>query len=206
MRDFDLYQFILCLIVFLLLTIIFTVGVSYLLKLNFKIIRAGLNDEKIKTEYLKNKGKDKSTFSKVFDKLVLAICCVTLFCAFGMALSVSESCNGEKVTGGIPSLNVVKSSSMAYRSKNNKYLEEGEVSNHLQKFDVIVVGELPKEEDLKVNDIVVYEIDGYFLVHRIVAIEESNVKHPNERHFLLHGDANDGPDRFPVLYDQIKGI
>ena len=74
-------------------------------------------------------------------------------------------------------------------------------------FDVVVLHELPKEEDLKLYDIVVYEhISGALLIHRIVGIEEPNESHPNERHFLLQGDAVHYPDTFPVRYSQMKSI
>ena len=74
-------------------------------------------------------------------------------------------------------------------------------------FDVVVLHELPKEEDLQLYDIVVYEhISGALLIHRIVGIEEPNESHPNERHFLLQGDAVHYPDSFPVRYSQMKSI
>ena len=206
MKAFDVYQFILCFIVFTLLTVIFSVGLSYLIRQGLKIIRAGLNDEKIKKEYEKSLSKKHSTFAKAFDKFVLIVCCVILFLAFAMSISASKSCNGDKIKGGIPAINVVQSSSMSKLSPKHQFLKQGEVTNHLQMFDVIFVKELPKEEDLKIGDIVVYESDGYFIIHRIVRIEEPNESHPNERYFLLHGDANDVADRFPVTYDQMKGI
>ena len=43
-------------------------------------------------------------------------------------------------------------------------------------------------------------------MHRIVGIEEPNTYHPNEKYFLMQGDAVGSPDRFPVLYSQMKGI
>ncbi len=206
MKAFDVYQFILCFIVFTLLTIIFSVGLSYLIRQGLKIIRAGLNDDKIKKEYEKSLSKKSSAVGKAFDKFVLIVCCVILFLAFAMSLSASKSCNGDKIKGSIPAINVVQSGSMSKISPNHKYLKQGEYTDQLQMFDVILVKELPKEEDLKIGDIVVYESEGYFIIHRIVAIEEPNAKHPNERHFLLHGDANDVADRFPVTYEQMKGI
>ena len=74
-------------------------------------------------------------------------------------------------------------------------------------FDVVVLHELPAEEDLKLYDIVVYEhISGALLIHRIIGIEEPNESHPNERHFLLQGDAVHYPDTFPVRYSQMRSI
>ena len=49
-------------------------------------------------------------------------------------------------------------------------------------------------------------MDDVLVVHRIIEIEEPNEFHPNERHFRLQGDAVDSPDRFPVLYAQMRAI
>ena len=54
-------------------------------------------------------------------------------------------------------------------------------------------------------DIVVYEVENTLIAHSIVGIEEPNDKH-SERYFLLQGDAVANPDRFPVKYEQMKGI
>ena len=204
--EFDIYQFILCLVVFILLTVLFTILVVMLVKFALKMIKAGLDDEKIKTEYLKNKDKKPSIFEAIFDRLLLAICCIALFASFGMSISVSLCTSGSKVGPGLPVVNVVRSGSMSYISPNHKYLKEGEVKDQLQKFDIVFISEVPDEFELKVNDIVVYEFRGEFIIHRIVAIEEPTIDHPNQRYFLLQGDANDIADRFPVTYDQIKGI
>lgn len=204
--EFDIYQFILCAFVFVLLTAIFTFLVCVLVKYSLRLTKAGLNDEKIKIEYEKTKDKKPSVIGKILDRVLLLICSVAIFASFAMSISVSLSCNGNKIKAGLPAVNVVRSGSMSYVSPNHKYIKEGQLTNQLQRFDVVFITEVPKEADLKVNDIVVYEFRGDFIIHRIVAIEEPNETHPNERHFLLQGDANDIPDRFPVKYEQIKGI
>lgn len=48
-------------------------------------------------------------------------------------------------------------------------------------FDLIVVSPLPKESDLKLYDIVVYEADGQMIVHRIVDIKEADETHPAKK-------------------------
>ena len=177
-----------------------------LIKSELRLTLAGLNDEKIKTEYEKNKDKKKSVVGAVFDKILLVFCCAALFISFGMSMSLSACTSGEKVKEGMPAVNVVRSGSMSYISPNHKYLKQGEVTDQLDKFDVVFISAPPAEMDLEVNDIVVYEFNGDFIIHRIVAIEEPSASHPDQRYFLLHGDANDISDRFPVTYDQIKGI
>lgn len=199
----ELYQFILCLITFVMLTSLFTALVVWIVRLKCKLIDSGVNDEKIKDEYIKSQAKKQSIIGKIFDKFVLVLCCTIFLVAFSFSLIVSA--NEGKVTTNMPSLNVVKSSSMSYINAKHKYLKEGQVGGQMQMFDLVLIGKLPKEKDLKVNDIVVYEVDGVMIIHRIVAIEEPNDKH-TVRHFLLHGDANQTADVFPVLYSQMKGI
>ena len=71
---------------------------------------------------------------------------------------------------------------------------------------MLLTYEVPPEEALELYDIVVYEVEGKMVLHRIIGIEEPNLNHPNERYFLCQGDALERPDRFPVLYSQIHGI
>ena len=74
-------------------------------------------------------------------------------------------------------------------------------------FDLIRVYSMPDEMDLQLYDIVLYEGDqGDLILHRIVAIEEPNAKHPDTRWFTMQGDAVSGPDRGPVGYVQMKAI
>ncbi|MBQ8343371.1 MAG: hypothetical protein IJY21_04615 [Clostridia bacterium] len=204
MSQFELYIFTLCLIVFVLLTAIFTAFVVCLVRMYLKMTDAGVNDEKIKKEYLKEQGKKPSVFGMIMDKAVLVLCCAVLFLMFGFGVSVSA---GEgKTAGNTPVLNVVQSGSMSYINKNHKYLKPGQADNQMQMFDLIFISKLPKEEDLRVNDIVVYETDGVLIIHRIVGIEAPNEQHPDETYFLLQGDANEVADKFPVRYNQMKGI
>ncbi len=200
---FEVYSFLLCFITFILLTGVFTVTLVWLVKLKFKVIDLGAEDEKIKSEYLKTLEKKPSIIGKIFDCFVLFVCCLLLVVAFTFSSYVSLR-DGKKANG-IPTLSVVKSESMSYVNDKNQYVKPEEVSEHIQMFDLIVFYKLPDEKDLKVNDIVIYEADGELIIHRIVAIEEPNAKH-EERHFLLHGDANRSPDYFPVTYSQMKGI
>ncbi len=203
MRNVEIYQFILSLIVFLLLTVSFTTLVVLLVRLNTRLVRAGLNDDLIKIEYEKEQAKAKSILSKVLDRFVLVVCCGILFVTFGFSLSVSL--NEGKVTGAIPSMSVVRSGSMSYVNEKNQYLSKDEIAEHIQMFDLVFIHQLPAEADLNVNDIVVYESDGAFIIHRIVEIFEPSESH-SERLFLLHGDANEIADKFPVRYRQMKGI
>lgn len=204
MSHFELYIFALCLIVFILLTTTFTAFVVCLVRMYLKMTHAGVNDEKIKKEFLKEQGKKPSIFGQIIDKGVLVLSCAILFMMFAFGAFVSAG-EGKRV-GHMPALNVVQSGSMSYVNKNNKYVKPGHADNQMQMFDLIFISKLPKEEELRVNDVVVYETNGVLVIHRIVGIEAPNEKHPDETYFLLHGDANEVADKFPVRYNQMRGI
>ena len=116
------------------------------------------------------------------------------------------SCTENTYHENFPTVKVVQTASMEKKNPKNTYLFTNNLNNQISTFDLILTYQVPDEMDLQIYDIVVYEVDEILLVHRIVNIEEPNEKHPNERWFLCQGDAVESPDRFPVRYEQIKGI
>ena len=202
LTQYEIYVFILCLIVFILLTALFTTMIAYIVRLIVRLIRSGAEDEKIKIEYSKKKrcAKCWDVISFCFSALICTALLVAL--VFSLCVGVSE----EELFDAPFSLKVIKSESMATKHENNTYLGRNQLDDQLQMFDLIITYDLPEEEKLELYDIVVYEINDTMVIHRIVGIEEPNEKHPNERYFLLQGDANEVADRFPVLYSQMRGI
>ena len=202
MTGFDIYVFILCFIVFTVFVVLFTYMIWLILKMNLKLMEHGLADEEITKEYEKEQNA-----SPVVDWLCKGLS-LLLCLVFGVAFvfSLWMNANADRPANGIPSIKVVKSESMATKHEENTYLVQNDLDNQLQVFDLVLCSHLPAEEDLDLYDIVVYKKDDYYVIHRIVAIEEPNEKHPNERYFLTKGDANKYPDEFPVLYNQMRGI
>ena len=190
--DYEIYSFLLCLIVFTVFTVLFSVMLGMLLNATVRLIRNGAEDEKIKTEYRKALRKKKAGY---LEKMISGIFCAFL-CAFCL-LSVAVNILGDNFSMGIPSVSVVKSGSMATKNTKNKYLFDNGLNDQLQTFDLIVTKSPPTEFDLQLYDIVVYEVDDTLVVHRIVEIEEPNAKHPNERYFRMQGDALEMPIVFP---------
>ena len=169
-----------------------------------RLVRGGLEDEKLIKEHKKFLQRSCSKFSKAVDIAIAVFLCAILIFMFSGSIYIN--CTQNVYFDNVPTYRVVKTGSMAKKNKKNTYLVENGLDNQIQTFDLIATYKIPKEEDLKLYDIVVYEYDDMLIVHRIVGIEEPNEKHPNERYFLLQGDAVDAPDRFPVLYSQMRGI
>ncbi len=204
MTSYETYVFLLCLIVFILLTTLSSVCVYIISKLTIRLIRAGAEDERIIEEHKKTAAKKNRKLVKIVDIAVTAVLCTVLFVAFIFSVVISRS--SAKPTGSLPTYRVVNTGSMAEKHPDNKYLYQNNINNQIQTFDLIATYKLPPEDELKLYDIVVYEMDDILVVHRIIEIEEPNEAHPNERHFRLQGDASEAPDRFPVRYEQMRAI
>lgn len=202
MTSFELYTLFLCLFVYVLFVALFSTLIFCLVRANLKLIRTGLEDERIKRDY--ERELKRGNHGERNCKILPVLCCVLLTIA--LVFSTYSGIAGDRRVGNIPTFKVVSSGSMSAKFEKNTYLFENKLDNQLQIFDLILLHKLPAEEDLKLYDVVVYEVDNVLLVHRIVGIEEPNEKHPNERQFLLQGDNVQYPDKFPVRYSQLKSI
>ena len=202
MTPYETYIFVLCLIVFSLFTIFFTVMLGYLVSLHIKLIRHGVEDKKITIEYQKREKEGTSKLGKFFDRFFSAAVCLMLCSVF--AFSVYMKANEKQIPKDVPVLRVVQSSSMAHKHEKNTYLAG--VNNQVQMFDLITVYQMPEESELQLYDVVVYEKNGDLILHRIVKIEEPNGFHPNECWYMFQGDAVSNSDTDPVLYSQMRGI
>lgn len=207
MTSFDIYVLFLCIVVFTMFTVLFTVMLVMMVKNYIKLAKLGAEDEKIRIEY-ENRQKEAE---KPKSKLLGCICSVFIFCitagvfvAFAVSMIVEVKNNSQ--VGDIPAVKVVKSNSMATKYPDNAYLFENNLDNQINTFDLVVLEKLPEEDALEQYDIVAYERDGNLILHRIVNIEEPNEEHPEKRYFLLQGDAIPYADRFPVVYEDMRGI
>lgn len=206
MTGFEIYIFVLCLIVFLLLTAMFAYLISHITKMEIQFIRYGHRDEVIKKEREKELNRNKNLSQALLwtNRILSLLLCLALIAVFAFAIYVRAT--EDRPANGIPSIKVVKSESMSKKNSKNDYLFTNDLDNQFQMFDIVICKHLPDEKDLELYDVVVYKQDDMYIIHRIVGIEEPNAKHPDQRHFLLQGDANERADQFPVLYSQMQGI
>lgn len=203
MTSFEIYTFVLCLIVYVLLTGVFFLFLACVSKQTIRLIRGGLEDEKIYAEYLKSQKTAKKNSGNVGSWFSAIFCCIMIIVfAFATYVNLTEN----KRNLDIPAFRVVQSASMSKKYEKNKYLFDNNLNNQIQTFDLIITEKMPDEFDLKLYDIVVYEVDDTLIVHRIVGIEEPNENHPNQRYFRFQGDNVHITDKFPVKYEQMRGI
>ena len=204
MTKFEIYAFILCLVVFVMLVCVFGYALIVIVKQELKLIRAGLEDESIVKEFNKRRAQWQIKFAKAMNIICNVLLCLAWSAIFLLTLYINSTQN--VYFDDVPTYRVVMTSSMETKNEKNEYLFENNLNDQIGAFDLIATYKIPKEEDLALYDIVVYEVDGTLIVHRIVGIEEPNASHPNERYFLLQGDAVSSADRYPVRYSQMQGI
>lgn len=202
MTPYETYTFVLCFIVFSIFTVLFSVVLGYLVSLNLKLIRHGILDAKIKTEYEKQAKRKHVGIGVFFDRFLSIVLCLAMCSIFLFAVYLKL--NEHKAPKDMPSMKVVQSSSMASKHQKNTYLVG--IDNQVQTFDLIKTYPMPEESELELYDVVMYEIDGEVILHRIVKIEEPNEKHPNDYWYMFQGDAVAYPDADPVTYGQMLGI
>ena len=205
MSSYDTYVLLMCIVVFVLLTALSVFCVVIITKQSLRIINGGLDDEKIVSNYTKkSETKNKTKYAKLADIIVSSVVCLLFAIVF--ISSIAIQCTENFCCSKIPAYRVVQTGSMAEKNEKNTYLFKNNLNDQIQTFDLIRTEKLPDQFDLKLYDIVVYEVDDILLVHRIVGIEEPNQYHPNERYFRLQGDAVEAADRFPVKYEQMRAI
>lgn len=200
MTGYEVYIFVLCLVVFVALTAFFTALITCIVKMNVKLIKGGLADNEIKKQ--REREAKRTAVFRAIEKIVSAVLLIGAITVFFFSLDVKLN---EKKPVARNVVKVVKSQSMSKKDEHNKYLKENDLNDQIQMFDIIGVAPLPKEEELKLYDIVVYEADGQAIVHRIVGIKEPDETN-TQRRFVLQGDANIYTDKFPVMYSQMRGI
>ena len=204
MAGYDKYIIVVCLIVFITLTAMFAVLITSIIKMRLKVIKGGLADSEIlKQEQQVKKAKHTHAARSSVNKILSIFFCALMLLVFG--LSIGTRIASSNKVGDTPIVKVVKSGSMATVYEKNEYIVKNNLTNQIKRYDLITLFKLPEENDLKVYDVVMYEKNGICVIHRIVAIEEPDEKH-SERYFLLQGDANQYPDKFPVKYSQMLGI
>ena len=204
MSQYDLEVFILCLIVFVASCVVFGFVLVYVFKLETKCINHGLFDDKIRQSATTPPARKEKTL--VITSWVLSgIVVLVIFATFVFAL-VTFVTRFNKV-GEVPAIKVVQSSSMERKDEHNAYLKENNLDDQIKKYDLVLIHQIPDEFDLQLYDVVVYKtVDGNFVIHRIIDIEEPNAEHPDQRHFTFRGDNVQYSDKRPVLYEQMIGI
>lgn len=200
MTSFEIYSLVVSLVVIIGLAVFFSFLIGYIYVLTTRLIAIGYWDhELVHDQPFRRRFVLFGTVGKIISTVVCIV--LAIMVAFSVAMGVTEN----DLTKNLASLKVVKSESMSKAHKNNDYIEENNLNDQFQMFDLIVTHPLPAEEDIELYDVIVYERDGNLIIHRVVYIAEPNENVPEYR-FYFRGDANKENDDEWVSYDQMRGI
>ena len=165
MSQFNMFNFLLAAIVFVILTAVFTVFIITLMKQDLKLTKLGGNDKRITKEYLKYGSKKHGCVGCVSNTIYNVVSAlIALVMVAALVFSLMMQINEGKVCTSLPIMNVVQSGSMSYVNEKNDYIDEGEYTDQFEKFDIILTHKLPEEADLKVG---ISVIDNYFSVDEL---------------------------------------
>ena len=206
MQLFENYAVTISVVVFALFVIVFAFLIGSIFFLTLRLIKSGAMDDRIDHEFLTEDYKRQKAKRGVC-RVISSVFSLILIVFFSASFLVALATNREPSTmvGDIPMPKIILTSSMAKKYNSNKYLYDNKLDNQLQVNDLVLIRKLPEEEELKLYDIVVYEIEGELVIHRIVGILEPDETHP-ERRYRLQGDNMRNPDFLLVKYSQMRGI
>lgn len=109
---------------------------------------------------------------------------------------------------GDQSLIVIGSGSMSKKNKANTYLDENNLDNQFDTYDVIQIKKYKNVDEVKLYDVVAYKSDeNVIIIHRVVQVNQVD----GQNVFITRGDANDASDNGSqyssyLTYDKILGF
>ncbi len=198
-----MFNIITYILVGVLLIGVFGILIFELVKKEARLIAVGEYDSKIQTALPKLKEK-KSKKRRLIKYIIEIISLVIMIVLFVFAIVINVHGINKPVKNS--TLKVVYSDSMSKKHPNNTYLDKNNLNNQFSKFDMVIIGKLPAESELKLYDVVVYQVNDSLIIHRIVNIQTREVDGKIETRYILKGDANKDSDTKSVTYDQMRGI
>lgn len=180
---------VICLVSF---SIVFTVLFRNYYKTNIDKLLTGEEDIDLIDNAISEAKRKKDKGSKAFriSTRILGYAFFLVIIAF-FGVSLYARFSGSLIPFGDSTLVVIASGSMSERNERNTYLDEYNLNNQFNTYDIIGISKYDNESQVKLYDVVAYRSEsGTTIVHRIIseAVEEG------ERVFVTRGDSNPASD------------
>lgn len=188
--------------------ILIALGISLLYFMYVKMYIKDINDGKTDIELIDEFIHDNLSHVKRRKKIIKTI---NTFAFYGFLIVMAPIfifSIGNKLTGSISNfgdigLLAVSSGSMSFKNPVNEYLVERNLNNQFNTYDIIAVETIKNEEELNVDDVIVFLDDtGKLTIHRIVKIDKDEF---GVYHYTTRGDSNNTNDSFISTFKDIKG-
>jgi signal peptidase len=194
----EIITLVVSIVLLLLLCGLFTyLFLHYFTRLSHEV-EEGKEDDEIKEIAAK---KDKKKSRKVWritgkvlgDTLLLALVAAFIYSLY------SRVHGNEPMVGGHEVL-LIGSGSMSYKNSANGYLEEHDLNNQFDTYDLVGIKSYDAPEDIKLYDVVAYKSPtNVTVVHRIIEVKEVE----GETVYVTRGDANEISDNDPASQERI---
>lgn len=188
------------------LIIVLIVCVALLLGYSFYIYRYtnktvedianGQDDMEVCTSYIDEEKKSLKfhKFKKVLNWLGNII--ITILCIFFFLSVLSRVSSAFDMPY---QASVVGSGSMSYKNEVNEYLDENDLNNQFDTYDVIFIKNVDSISEVNLYDVICYVNDsGTQIVHRVIEV------HPD--YLVTRGDATDTTDTIRITDSNIVGV
>lgn len=202
MSSIEIISLLVTIVCLLSFSVVFTFLFRHYFLSQIENIKLGLEDLNLFDNVVDEARKEKSKASKALKWIRRIISYIVLaFLVFFFGFSLFERFSSGTVMIGGQSLIVIASGSMSQRNKVNTYLDENDLNNQFDTYDVIQIGKVESAYDLNLYDVVAYKNDtNTIIVHRIIQITEEN----GNRKFITRGDSNSASDNGSQYEDYLS--
>ena len=190
--------------IMILIAIVFSMLYLWYVKGYMSDIKSGKADIELLDEFIydnlshvkKRKKTIKTINSLVFYGFLIVMTPIFIF-------SISNKLTGNISNVGDKGLLAVSSGSMSFKHPVNEYLDENNLNNQFNTYDLIIVETVENEDDLKPFDVIVFlDNNGKLTIHRIIEI---NLNENGVNEYITRGDSNNTNDTFVSTFKDIKG-
>ena len=205
MTSFEILTLAIVCVCLLCLCVAFTYLFRHYFMTSINDINSGKEDVSLITDAVGEEQKKKSrarkawrTIGRIISNLILVV--VLLFFAYALY---------NRITGNMTSFFessyvVIASGSMSERNEVNTYLDEYDLNNQIDTYDIIGISYYGSQEEVRLYDVIAYRgSTGDTIVHRIIDIDDQG-------HYQTRGDSNNASDTNVeygdyLTYDDIIG-
>lgn len=188
------------LIIVLIVCVVLLLGYSfYIYRYTNKTVEDianGQDDMEVCTSYIDEEKKSLKfhKFKKVLNwigNIIITILCIFFFLSVLSRVSSAFDMPYQA--------SVVGSGSMSYKNEVNEYLDENDLNNQFDTYDVIFIKNVDSISEVNLYDVICYVNDsGTQIVHRVIEV------HPD--YLVTRGDATDTTDTIRITDSNIVGV
>lgn len=199
----ELFSLLITIISMAILAILFTMFFAYYAKKEKKAVEDAdrdieIIDEAIDKRIHKKRKKALKIAGNALFILALLIMIPTLIYGF-----ISRFGGSHQMIGDV-SLLVVASGSMSQKNPANPYLEENNLNDQFQTYDVLLIHKVKNQSDIKKYDVIAYYDTSKqeTIIHRVIEVD---VDDNGSYKYTTRGDANNATDTTQPSFSDVIG-